>query len=102
MAEEIRTAEDALKIWRSGKKYLGDDGGPDEDELYADADEVARLASLQGIPLEQLVPDEEERNELLHHIKAHQEVGEADKRHGEMMDPPPEEVDDLEEDRFGA
>ena len=65
MPTEPKTALEALESWKESVKYIDDpESGETEESLYSAADLVIRLADSEGISLEQLVPEEEIRQNL--------------------------------------
>jgi len=71
---EPKTAAEALEIWRKGVQYLGDDPMMTPEDLYADANRVLQLAEIEQKPLEELVSDETERQQLVDDAKTFDDI----------------------------
>ena len=59
-----KTPAEALQVWRDTAKYLGDDPCLSPEDVCALANQVLELARTEGVELETLVPDENERKSL--------------------------------------
>ena len=62
---EPKTAKAALESWQKSVDYLDDpDSGERLIDTYANAHRTIQLAKIEGLSLDQLVPDEETRKGL--------------------------------------
>ncbi len=84
--EKPKTADEALKSWLLSMRYYGDEdgGGTPYSEMCVEASLLVTLAENEGIPLETLVPDKENRDMVIQFAEAHAEDWNDFLRAGDM------------------
>lgn len=107
MAQRLQTAREALEIWRHNSASIDDAyKGIANNGVYADAQRTLQLIEMESISIDELIPDEAERDRLRMHAKRFDEVIEEDGDYVDEMAHVPdadgfEPIVELEEDRHG-